>query len=98
MGLCSKKKLCSKHHIEPAQITLGNGSNDILELVGRAYLSQPSDEVVFSEHSFAVYPLVTQACGAVAKVAKAKNWGHDLAAVFAQITTNTKIVFIAPHY
>lgn len=76
------------------QLTLGNGSNDILELVARAYAGA-GDEVVFSEFAFAVYPIVTQAIGAKAVVAPAKNWGHDLAAMLAVITAKTKLVFLA---
>jgi len=75
-------------------VTLGNGSNDILELVARAYLA-PGLNAVFSEHAFAVYPIVTQAVGAHAKVIPAKDWGHDLPAMLAAIDANTRVVFIA---
>jgi histidinol-phosphate aminotransferase len=76
------------------QITLGNGSNDVLELVARAFAT-PGDEVVFSEHAFAVYPIVTQAIGAKPVAAKAKDWGHDLEAMAAAVTERTRLVFIA---
>jgi histidinol-phosphate aminotransferase len=75
-------------------VTLGNGSNDILELVARAFLA-PGLNAVFSEHAFAVYPIVTQAVGAEAKVIPAKDWGHDLPAMLAAIDANTRVVFIA---
>jgi histidinol-phosphate aminotransferase len=75
-------------------VTLGNGSNDILELVARAYLA-PGLNAVFSEHAFAVYPIATQAVGAQAKVIPAKDWGHDLSAMLAAIDANTRVVFIA---
>ena len=75
-------------------ITLGNGSNDVLELIARAYLSV-GDEVIFSEYTFAVYPIVTQAIGATAVVTKAKEWGHDLEAMANAITAKTKLIFIA---
>jgi histidinol-phosphate aminotransferase len=55
----------------------------------------PELEVVFSQHAFALYPILTQAVGAKAKKAPAKNFGHDLAAMQAQITADTRLVFIA---
>ncbi|HAU20742.1 MAG TPA: histidinol-phosphate transaminase, partial [Gammaproteobacteria bacterium] len=75
--------------------TLGNGSNDILELVARAYVCQAEDEVVFSQYAFVVYPLVTQALGATAVVTPANDFGHDLDAMLASITDNTKLIFVA---
>jgi len=93
--------LARKHGVDQSCITLGNGSNDILELVGRAFLA-PCNSAVYSEYSFAVYPLVVQAVGAEARVAKAypsdhpdMPYGHDLNAIFEQITTSTRVVFIA---
>ena len=93
--------LAAKHGVDASCITLGNGSNDILELVGRAFLSTESS-AVYSEYSFAVYPLVVQAVGAQARVAKAFSsdhekmpYGHDLSAIFSQITNTTRVVFIA---
>jgi len=93
--------LAEKHNIAPACITLGNGSNDILELVGRAFLS-PCSSAVYSEYSFAVYPLVVQASGAEARISKAFSadhskmpYGHDLNAIAEQITNTTRVVFIA---
>jgi len=76
-------------------ITLGNGSNDILELVARAYVCQAEDEVVFSQYAFVVYPLVTQALGATAVVTPANDFGHDLDAMLTSITDNTKLIFVA---
>ncbi|MDX1430832.1 MAG: histidinol-phosphate transaminase [Gammaproteobacteria bacterium] len=75
-------------------ITLGNGSNDVLELVARVFLA-PEHEVVFSEHAFAVYPIVTRAIGARAVVTPARDWGHDLEAMAKAITPRTRLVFIA---
>ncbi len=76
-------------------ITLGNGSNDILELVARAYVCRAEDEVIFSQYAFVVYPLVTQALGATPVVTPANNFGHDLDAMLASITDNTKLIFVA---
>jgi histidinol-phosphate aminotransferase len=100
-GFALSEKLAQKHQVETSNITLGNGSNDILELVTRAFLT-PLHSAVFSEHSFAVYPLVVQAVGATANVAKAfaedhasMPLGHDPEALLSQIKDNTRIIFIA---
>lgn len=93
-GFLLKQALAEKLAIAPNQITLGNGSNDVLDLVARCYL-RPGDEAVFSEHAFAVYYLVTMAVGANPVISKAANWGHDLEAMANAITDRTKVVFIA---
>jgi len=100
-GFALSDKLAQKHHVDASNVTLGNGSNDILELVTRAFLT-PSHSAVFSEHSFAVYPIVVQAVGAKANVAKAfpedhetMPLGHDPVALLSQIDNDTRIIFIA---
>ncbi len=93
-GFALKAALARKHGVASAQITLGNGSNEVLEFVARTFVL-PEHEVVFSEHAFAVYPLVTQAIGAKAVVTAAKDWGHDLDAMAAAITARTRVVFVA---
>ena len=93
-GFALKSLLAEHCGVQLDQVTLGNGSNDILELVARAYLA-PGLNAVFSEHAFAVYPIVTQAVGAQARVVAAKAWGHDLPAMLAAIDCNTRAVFIA---
>lgn len=89
-----KQALANKHRVALEQITVGNGSNDILEILTRAFVT-PEHEVVFSQHAFAVYPIVTQAVGAKAVVVPAKNWGHDLEAMQKAITDKTRVIFIA---
>ena len=76
------------------QIVLGNGSNDVLELAGMAFLA-PGCSAVYSQHAFAVYPLATQARGAQSIVVPAKDFGHDLEAMLAAIRPDTHVVFIA---
>lgn len=93
-GFRLKHALADKLSVTVDQITLGNGSNEILELVARTFLT-PELEVVFAEHAFAVYPLVTCAVGAKAKVVAAKEFAHDLAAMADAVNANTRIVFIA---
>jgi histidinol-phosphate aminotransferase len=90
-----KNALANKLNIDIEQITLGNGSNDILELIARIFVCQNSDEVIFSQYSFVVYPLVTQALGAKAVVVPALDFGHDLEAMAKTITDKTKLIFIA---
>lgn len=80
--------------ISAAQVTLGNGSNDILEIIARAFVSR-EDEVIFSQYAFAVYAIVTQAIGAKAVEVPAKNWGHDLDAISEAVTDKTKLIFLA---
>ncbi|WP_374090596.1 histidinol-phosphate transaminase [Methylomicrobium lacus] len=93
-GFSLKKALAKKYAVDPAQITLGNGSNEILELVARAFLA-PGLNAVFSQHAFAVYPIVTQAVGAKSVVAPAVNYGHDLQAIRERVNAETRVVFIA---
>lgn len=93
-GFILKQALSKRFELDPARITLGNGSNDVLELIARAFVT-PDNEVIFSQHAFAVYPLVTRAIGARAVVTPAKEWGHDLDAMANAMTDRTRLVFIA---
>jgi histidinol-phosphate aminotransferase len=93
-GFSLKRALSARLGVRPDQITLGNGSNDVLDLVARAFAT-PRDEVVFSEYAFAVYPIATRAVGARAVVTPARDWGHDLDAMREAVGRRTRIVFIA---
>lgn len=93
-GFYLKSKLAELHHVATNQITLGNGSNDVLEILARTFVSA-EHEVVFSQHAFVVYPLVTQAIGAKGIAVPAQDYGHDLDAMAAAINERTKMVFIA---
>ena len=93
-GFALKQTLSQKLGVKQSQITLGNGSNDILELIARAFATADND-VIFSQHAFAVYPIVTQAVNARAVVTPAKDWGHDLEAMAQAVTDRTRLVFIA---
>jgi len=89
------KAALSKRYDVPAEwITLGNGSNDILEIAAHAFV-QKGEAVVFSQYSFAVYPLATQAVGARAIEVPARAYGHDIDAMAAAIDADTRLVFIA---
>lgn len=93
-GFALKHALSEKLQVTAAQITLGNGSNDILEFAARVFVN-PGDEVIFSAHAFAVYPIVTQAVGGRAVITPAQHWGHDLAAMQRAISAATRLIFIA---
>lgn len=89
-----KVALARRHNVDMGAIVLGNGSNDVLELVSLAFLG-PGRSAVYSQHCFAVYPLATQARGARGIKVPAKNYGHDLAAMAAAIAEDTAVVWIA---
>ena len=89
-----KQKLAAKLGVTPANLILGNGSNEVIEMVGHALLA-PGAEVVVSQFCFAVYPIVTALFGAKLVVVPAKNHAHALDAMLAAITPNTRIVFVA---
>jgi histidinol-phosphate aminotransferase len=93
-GFDLKAALATRYAIAPEQIVLGNGSNDVLELVTQAFL-RPGDHAVYSRHAFAVYPLATQARGAIGIEVPTANLGHNLPAMRAAITPTTRVVFVA---
>jgi histidinol-phosphate aminotransferase len=99
-GFRLKRKLAEMHRIEPERITLGNGSNDILEFLARVFLG-PGRAAMFSRHAFAVYPIAAQAQGADAVVVPAlpatssQPYGHDLAGFARALRPDVAVVFIA---
>jgi len=93
-GFDLKQALSERFSVGMDQITLGNGSNDVLEVIARCFADADS-EVVFSQYAFAVYPLVTQAIGAKGVSVPAKDWGHDLDAMADAVTERTRLVFVA---
>ena len=93
-GFELKDALSRRYGVGMDSIVLGNGSNDVLELVAMAYLGVGSS-AVYSQHSFAVYPLATQARGARGINVPAKNYGHDLEAMAKAVAGDTRVVFIA---
>ena len=94
-GFELKDALSRRYGVAHAGIVLGNGSNDMLELAARAFLTV-GDKAVYSDHAFAVYPLATQAVGGVGVSVSAIDFGHDLKAMLgAAIEHKAKLVFIA---
>lgn len=93
-GFELKQALSARWSVPQNWLTLGNGSNDILELVASALL-EPGSSVVYAQHAFVVYRLATQARGARHLVVPAKDFGHDLPAMLEAIDGTTRVVFIA---
>ncbi|MDO5058223.1 MAG: histidinol-phosphate transaminase [Lautropia sp.] len=89
-----KRALAAHYGVDAGWITLGNGSNDILELAGRA-LCQADDEIIYACYAFIVYPLVAQALGARGIEVPDRDHGHDLEAMRAAITPKTRLIFLA---
>ena len=89
-----KSTIARKFNVTDNQVTIGNGSNDIIEFVARIFLSR-NDSAIYSEHAFAVYPLVVKAVGAKGIEVPAKNFSHDLDLMLKSIEESTKLIFIA---
>jgi histidinol-phosphate aminotransferase len=92
-GFALKRALAARLRVDAGQITLGNGSSDVIEFAARIFLA-PGDEAVYSQHAFAMYPIITQAIGARGVQVPARDWGHDLEAMARALTARTKLVFI----
>src|ERR671923_1603853 len=93
-GFELKTALAKRYAIDAGSIVLGNGSNDVLELVALAFLG-PGRAAVYSQHAFAVYPLATQARGARSIVVAAKNYAHDLEAMARALDDETYVLWAA---
>ena len=99
-GFELKQALSRIHNCSLNCITLGNGSNDVLSLLAEAFLT-PDTEAVYSQYSFAVYPIIVQATGATARVAdalansEAMALGHNLEAMAKLVNERTRLVFVA---
>jgi histidinol-phosphate aminotransferase len=93
-GFDLKGALAQRYDVPADWITLGNGSNDILEIAAHAFVER-GQSIVYSQYSFAVYALATQGVGAQHIVVPARAYGHDLPAMLAAIREDTRLVFIA---
>lgn len=93
-GFALKAKLSARLGVAANQIVLGNGSNDVLDMAARAFLT-PGTSAVYSQHAFAVYPIATQTVGAQGIAVAAKDYGHDLAAMRVAIRDDTRVLWIA---
>jgi histidinol-phosphate aminotransferase len=88
------KAVADRGGVAQNQVVLGNGSNDVLDLIARVFLA-PGRSAIFAQHAFAVYPLATLSTGAELIPTPAKDYGHDLAAMRAAIRPDTRIIWIA---
>jgi histidinol-phosphate aminotransferase len=93
-GFFLRQAIARRHGLAMEQVVLGNGSNEIIEFIGHAYLS-PGDEMVISQYAFAIYEIVGKLCQARVVEVPARELGHDLDAMLAAITERTRVVFIA---
>ena len=93
-GFELKQALAARYGVDMSAIVLGNGSNDVLELVALAFLG-PGRAAVMSQHAFAVYPLATQARGARSIVVPATDYGHDLEAMVRAVDDETYVIWVA---
>ena len=89
-----KNALSRQLGVSPGQITLGNGSNDVLELLVRCFV-EPGEGVVVSDHAFAVYTLAAKSVNATISTVPACNYGHDLEAMAQAVDEATKLIFVA---
>ena len=93
-GFTLKSLLAEKFRVNPDQITLGNGSNDVLELAARVAIS-PGTNAIVDEHCFVVYPLAIVGAQGLVRVVASSDWGHDLECMAKAIDGDTRAVFIA---
>ena len=89
-----KEKLASFLGVNTENLIFGNGSNEVIELIARTYVSK-GDEAIYGEHAFIVYPIVTQAIGAKHVVSPMPDLVHDLKDIASRVTGKTKIIFLA---
>ncbi len=89
-----KEKLASSLEVDPEQIVIGNGSNEILELIGHAFIGN-GDEVVMGEGAFIVYKLVSLLFGGIPVEVPTRNYRHDLGGMVDVVNSKTRVVFLA---
>ena len=93
-GYYLKQKLCRLHDVDEAQLTLGNGSNDVLDVIARCFVLD-RHEVILSAHSFVVFGLSANAVSAAPIIVPAASWGHDLDAMADAVTDSTRLIYVA---
>ncbi len=95
-GSCAdlKRRLAEELRIGEKQLLIGNGSNEIIEFLARGFLSE-GDQVISSESTFLVYPLIARSCGAEFVAVPMKNYRYDLRGILERITERTRLIFVA---
>jgi histidinol-phosphate aminotransferase len=89
-----RERIARHHGVDPVRVTVGNGSNDVLDMIARTFLG-PGRKSLFSQYAFAVYPLSSMAVGAELEIAPARKYGHDLDVMRTLISDDTGVVWIA---
>ena len=89
-----KRKICEKENLLPNQVVIGNGSNEVLELISHAYIEE-GDEVIMGEYCFIVYPIVTMLSEGKIIRSSMPDLTHDIQNIKSLITEKTKVIFIA---
>ena len=89
-----RRRLAERHGVSPDDVLVGNGSNEIIELVARTFL-RPRDEAVMADQAFVIYRMVVQAMAATPRVVPLKQFTHDLEAMAEAVTPRTRLVFLA---
>ncbi len=93
-GYYLKHALADRYGLRPEQFTLGNGTNEVLENIGKAFLD-PGDEAIMGDAAFVVFHIVAQLCQAERVVVPLKGYVHNLEEMASRITNRTKIIFVA---
>ena len=93
-GFYLREAIAKKFDLQRANVVLGNGSSEIIEFIGHAFL-QPGDEIVVSRHAFVIYKVTAQLFGATTREVEDPHFTHDLDAMAAAITPRTKVIFVA---
>ena len=89
-----KRKLAEHFGLDTSNLTLGNGSNEIIEFIGHALMG-PGTEVIVSQYCFAIYPIVARMFGAAVVTVPAIDYGHDIGAMIEAVTPATRALFVA---
>jgi histidinol-phosphate aminotransferase len=89
-----RRKLAERHGVSPDEILVGNGSNELIEMLVRTFL-RPRDEAVMADQAFVVYRMVTQAVAATPRIVPLRHFTHDLEAMADAVTSRTRLVFVA---
>lgn len=92
-GMALRNAIAERLSLDPTAITLGNGSNDVIDMIARVFAG-PGDQVIYSQYGFALYRIVAQVVGAQPVAVPAKAWAHDLARISDAINPNTRVIFL----
>jgi histidinol-phosphate aminotransferase len=89
-----RRRLAEKFGMRPEQFIVGNGSNEIIELIVRAFV-RPGNEVIMADQAFVIYRMVVQAAAATPRVVPLKDFTHDLEAIAGAVNRKTRVIFLA---